>query len=119
MKTLKRKAEDQVGPPAKRMAGGEGTGGNSNRSNRRGELESRKGKGNGKGKNKGGRGKGGAAGKSASGCAKETPDGRQICFKYNNPSEGCKTKGCRFAHCCGKCFKEGCPMFSCDHKRSS
>ena len=40
-----------------------------------------------------------------------TPDGRQICFAFNNPSENCKGK-CGRVHCCRKCFGEH-PMSAC------
>ena len=46
-------------------------------------------------------------------CAAQTPDGRKICFKYNDPKAKCK-KGetCIFAHVCGKCFQKH-PMYRC------
>ena len=57
----------------------------------------RKGK---KGKGKGGKGKkGGGAGHLHS----TTPDGRQICFAWNNPKEGCKG-GCQRLHVCRICL---------------
>ena len=52
------------------------------------------------------------------GCAKTTPDGRAVCFKFNNPFEGCKNQQCSFAHVCGRCFKADVPMHRCDHKSS-
>ena len=66
-------------------------------------------KGRGKGKSKG------PTGAAANGCARVTPDGRQICFPFNNKAEGCSRANCTFAHVCGKCFKEGTPMFKCNH----
>ena len=73
-----------------------------------------KGKGRGKGaKGKdpvGGRGRGkGAKGK---GCASRTPDGKSICFKYNNRTEKCMKSKCNFLHVCGKCYRDH-PMYDC------
>ena len=81
------------------------------------------GKGNAKG-DKGGRPKGGGKGKGDKGghfdCAPSTPGpgGRKICFAFNKGT--CTKKGhkCKFAHVCGICFKEGVPMFKCDHKKA-
>ena len=54
-------------------------------------------KGDGKGKGKG----------KLPGCAPYTPDGQKVCFDFNTKD---------FAHVCGRCFKVGTPMYSCDHK---
>ena len=75
------------------------------------KLLEAKGKGGGKGKGKG-RGKGKAGGK---GCARETPQGKPICFAFNNVNEGCTRQGCTFAHVCGVCFLPNVPMHKCDH----
>ena len=62
-----------------------------------------------KGRNKGNlRGKG-SKGKSKGGNAQEgawhssTPDGRQFCYKFNNPQERCRGL-CSRVHCCRKCL---------------
>ena len=58
----------------------------------------------------GGKGtKGGRA--SSSGCAAKTPEGKGICFRFNNESETCKGK-CLFEHVCGRCFGKH-PMYKC------
>ena len=49
-----------------------------------------------------------------SGCATSVPDGRQICFAFNN-RDGCTHNPCRFLHVCGVCFKPGVPMNKCKH----
>ena len=73
-----------------------------------------KGRGNnrGKGKGRGGKGKDGK-GKDAKsrGCANKTPDGKPICYKYNNQNERCVKAKCTFLHVCGRCFKDH-PMYS-------
>jgi len=66
----------------------------------------RKPKGGGKNKTIKGNPKGG--GKRAS----KTPDGRAICFRYNNQSERCRAKRCNFEHVCSKCFGKH-PQYSC------
>ena len=73
-----------------------------------------KGKGKGRGSSAGG-GKGGkdsGKGFGLVGCAAKTPDGRSICFSYNNPEVNCTASRCTFVHCCGKCFGRH-PMFGC------
>ena len=73
-------------------------------------------KGGGKGKDKG-NGKGrGMDDKNSAGCHFKTPDGKDICFKFNNPKETCNKPNCNRMHVCGVCFKQGVPMKSCDHK---
>jgi hypothetical protein len=64
-----------------------------------------------KGKGKKGDGKG----KMAKGdCADRTPDGKSICFAWNNVGSKCsKGKKCRFMHVCGRCFKDGHPAHLC------
>ena len=74
-------------------------------------------KGNGK---KGGKGKWDkGSGKGAKGGAKgasKTPDGRPICFRYNNPKSKCTQKSCRFQHQCSFCFSKGHPAYQCPGK---
>ena len=57
------------------------------------------GKGGSKGKNRKGKDKS----KSKDGVHAVTPDGRRICFAYNNPNERCRGS-CGFVHCCRICF---------------
>ena len=61
----------------------------------------------GKGRGKGSRRKGQGQ------CAAETPDGKKICYKFNDQSRGCHVPRCNFLHVCGKCFKDH-PLFRCD-----
>ena len=71
-------------------------------------------KGKGKGKKGGGKGKrngGGEPGK----CARTTPDGKPICYRYNSQNDRCKTKGCKFLHVCGLCYGTH-PMHECPNK---
>jgi hypothetical protein len=49
---------------------------------------------------------------NSEGCAKETPGGKPLCFKFNT-ARGCERDPCRFLHCCGKCFKHGVSMLAC------
>jgi hypothetical protein len=56
-----------------------------------------KGKGKGKGKE---RSKGKRKGKEM---ARETPDGRKLCFAFNSAAEGC-SGSCGFVHACRLCF---------------
>ena len=58
-------------------------------------------------------GKGKGKVRAFNGCASTTPDGRRICFAYNN--EGCQRPSCSFLHVCGVCFKKGEPMNRCKH----
>ena len=60
------------------------------------------GKGNGKGGGKSG-GKGGGKG-SGGGRNSHTPEGKPICFAYNNPNEKCTNRSCSFWHVCARCF---------------
>ena len=64
----------------------------------------------GKGNSK--QGKGARGGKA--GCARSTPDGKPICFKYNSQA-GCNATKCSFLHACGKCFAMDHPMHACPH----
>ena len=73
-----------------------------------------KGKGQGSAGPKGkGKGKSGKAS-----CAPKTPGpgSKPICYAFNNAAERCSKPNCRFEHVCGVCFKEGRPMFECDHR---
>ena len=67
-------------------------------------------------------GKGGKGGKGSKGHdkgsakgANRTPDGKSICFRYNDP-RGCRNRKCRFAHVCGLCFSKGHPTYKCQGK---
>ena len=66
----------------------------------------RPGKGKGLGKGKGGGGKGGGE-DGGKGGGKSlftwTPDGRMICFKFNNTGEECEGQ-CGMVHCCLVCL---------------
>ena len=64
----------------------------------------------GKGKSKKGKGGGGKGGKDKTRISGVTPDGRQICFAWNNKEEGC-TGGCGRVHCCRKCLSTSHPMY--------
>ena len=63
----------------------------------------------GKGKGKKGKG-GGGKGKDKSRISGVTPDGRQICFAWNNKDEGC-SGGCNRVHCCRLCLSTQHPMY--------
>ena len=69
----------------------------------------------GQGGAKGGRKGGPRGGKNKGGqdCASVTPDGKKICFKFNDKGRGCNAGRCPFLHVCGTCFKDH-PMFRCD-----
>ena len=71
-----------------------------------------RGKGKGKPK-KGAKGDGKPTGKPKPGdCSARTPDGKLICYGFNDPSTNCDRKKCRFLHVCGRCFKDH-PVFRC------
>ena len=64
-------------------------------------------KGREKGKNTGKRaGKG-----NLTDCANETPDGKRICYAFNDTERQCANRKCNFLHVCGKCSKAH-PMWS-------
>ena len=65
-------------------------------------------KGKGKGKDKGKKGKGKGKGKIPN---NKTPDGTNICFKFNKTS--CNRANCPFAHVCAVCFDKGHSMKDC------
>ena len=67
------------------------------------------GKAKGKGKDKGDRGSKGA---QRQGCAHSTPDGRQICFSFNEKASPCTRSECKFLHVCGRCFADH-PLYQC------
>ena len=54
------------------------------------------------------------------GCAPYTADGQKVCLDFNTKDMVCRRgRVCTFAHVCGRCFKVGTPMYSCDHKGAS
>ena len=66
-----------------------------------------------KGAPKESKGKGKGLGKPP-GCAAQTPDGTKICFDFNTKGVTCRRgASCPFAHCCGKCFAKGTPIYEC------
>ena len=66
----------------------------------------------GKGKGRPTKGGGKAKGVTKAGISHRTPDGRNICFKYNNKEEKCKVCKCTYLHVCGKCFQQH-PAYDC------
>ena len=64
---------------------------------------------------KGGRGgKGSGKGGKMAQCAAQTPEGKQICFNFNNATVRCtKQRNCFFEHVCGRCFAKTHPMYQC------
>ena len=98
---LKRQAGGKGGGKYDNWGGGKGSGGN--------------GKGGGKDK---GKGKDKGNGKSKYGLAFEAPDGRRVCFAFNNEREGCSRPNCGYAHVCGVCFAKGAPAFKCNRDKS-
>jgi hypothetical protein len=81
---------------------------------RRGGTDAGAHKGSGKRRNKGRGGKGKGQGKSL-GLKSRTPDGRSICYRFNNPSETCAGK-CNMVHVCQLCCGKGhgyteCPKY--------
>ena len=69
----------------------------------------RQGKGGGKGQK--GAGKSGKGG-GVTNCASRTPDGKPICYGYNNLETRCRDNKCRFLHVCGACFGRH-PVYAC------
>lgn len=64
-----------------------------------------------------GKGKGGKGGKSnLQHCASHTPEGKPVCYRFNNPKEKCKAAKCKFEHVCGLCFSPKHPMHACGEK---
>ena len=74
------------------------------KSGSKGAGKQRKAKGAGKGRK----------GSGKAGCARSTPDGKPICFAFNDVS-GCNKTGCKFLHVCGVCFVKGTSMQTCTH----
>ena len=82
------------------------------------------GKPKGKGKGRGSKGKGEGKGKGAGKFPdrngvrfrNQTPDGENICYAWNSPSERCRNKACRYVHCCGYCFSTKHPAPMCKAK---
>ena len=83
--------------------------------------------GSGKGTGKGGKGGGGKGGKPAGKfgkggkgggkgnqgeCANRTPDGKPICYAYNDFKARCRDSRCHFLHVCGLCFGKH-PLYAC------
>lgn len=56
------------------------------------------------------------SGKGSSKGASKTPEGKPICFRFNNPRTGCTSKKCRFSHSCGFCFSKAHPSYQCPGK---
>ena len=83
-----------------------------NQPNRKHKTDS-KGKGKHSDKVKG-KGKHSDKGKSKGGCKFKNDKGEQLCYAFNN--EGCAKRDCKYKHQCGTCFKEGIPMFRCNHQ---
>jgi len=78
-------------------------------------------KGSGKGKGKGKGGKGGKSGGKGTktrpaserlNISSKTPDGKPICYGYNDVNVRCRQKPCRFEHLCGNCFGKH-PAYAC------
>ena len=44
--------------------------------------------------------------------ANKTPDGKSVCFRYNNLGQPCQRANCKFEHVCGLCFGDH-PMYEC------
>ena len=87
------------------------------------------GKGQGKGgfnkTGKGGSGRGGSGKHSSQhnsklevpkGCARFTPDGKPICFGYNDRNVRCRNPRCTFEHVCGVCFQRH-PLYACNGRK--
>ena len=72
-----------------------------------GQPSGEKGKSKGKGKRKKGKGKAKGRGSALHAV---TPDGRQLCFAWNNPQEGCEG-GCNRVHACRICLDTSHPSF--------
>ena len=105
----KRSAAALDSPPA---GGSSGDGGNAVHAYARGRrAEGKKGKGKGKGA-KGGKGGKGSNPSSKGGCARFSPDGKPICYAFNEKSNPCTRAKCPFLHVCGKCFADH-PMYNC------
>ena len=62
---------------------------------------------------KGTKGKGKKGGKAGKGSSR-TPDGKTICFAYNNENNRCKNRNCIHKHVCSKCFGKH-PIYVCSN----
>ena len=89
-------------PPLPSPQGGQ----NSKSQNKRAKAQKAKGKGG---------GKGGGAG-APQGCQARTPQGKMVCFRFNDAGLQCALRDCKFVHVCGTCYKAKTPMFECSHK---
>ena len=65
-------------------------------------------KGKGKGKNK----------KGKDNRHSQTPDGKPICYRYNDSNRKCKNKKCRFVHVCSICLAANHPAYACKGQAS-
>ena len=85
---------------------------------RGGNRKGGKGKGKGKGKNGKKLRTGGKGLEVPKGCARSTPDGRFICYGYNDFAVRCRNPNCPFiqGHVCGVCFQKH-PMYACQGKQ--
>ena len=100
-------------PLAITSASRRGEGGEGHKRNQKRQYEDAfqpNGKGKGKQKKKG-KAKGKAKGQDD--CQAQTPDGKKICFRFNDQGRGCAAPKCQFLHVCGRCYKDH-PMFRCD-----
>jgi hypothetical protein len=104
----KRSASDLEGYPAQRAQ----TMGHKNKAKAKG------GKGKGGKRFKGGGGAGGKGLEVPKGCARTTPDGKFICYGYNDFNTRCRNQQCPFyaGHVCGICFQKH-PMYACQGKQ--
>jgi hypothetical protein len=69
--------------------------------------------GKGEGKRKGKKVKGGKRQREDTArCASTTPDGKRICYSFNNKATPCDRHKCQFLHVCGRCFKDH-PLWQC------
>ena len=80
--------------------------------------KSNRGKGSkGNSKNSGrGFGKGGL--EIPAGCAARTPDGKALCYGYNDANVRCRKSDCSFLHLCGRCFQKH-PIYACSGNRGA
>lgn len=107
--SLKRNWAEDSGKGSKWQKGGTGKG--AGKSGKGGGKSGGKFGGFGKGSGKQG-GKGGGKGANNLVCASRTPDGKPICYSYNDFSYRCRDSRCRFEHVCGACFQKH-PIYAC------
>lgn len=77
----------------------------------------------GQGKKGGGKGSGGGKGNKSGlsipqGCAARSPDGRSLCYGYNDAAVRCRKADCSFLHVCGRCFQKH-PIYACQGNRGT